>query len=167
MYYILLLKIKKELVITTSRHRWHIKPGTCLYVGRAKKNLFHRIRRHLSKEKKLRWHIDHLTCRGESDVVGYVLIPLESFPSECEIAQRLEALGFERLNFGSSDCRCRGHLLWKEASLDKILKEIKTLEGRDEKNGHSGDVSPFDCKLFNPEDSGKDGSTCPDNHPED
>jgi len=86
--------------------------GYYVYTGRARKNLKARIRRHLKRDKKLRWHIDYLVARGE--VVGLKIYgPGEG--GECELNERAcRATGarpFAR-GFGASDCRCSTHLVY-------------------------------------------------------
>ncbi len=167
MYYILIFEIKKKVTAYISKNTWYIEPGLYLYVGRAKKNLNHRIKRHISKTKKLRWHIDHLTSNKASTVIGYILIPLDSFKSECEIAKELEKYGLNRLKLGATDCRCNGHLLWKESSLDKILKIIKNLEGKNEKDSSHTNINYFSVKLLNHKNPEKNSSPCPNEHSKD
>lgn len=87
------------------------RPGYYAYVGRSKRNLPARLRRYLAREGKRRWwHIDHFL--GASEPVEVWI--LTGSWDECALADRLEALGGSRdglQGFGSSDCRCRGHLL--------------------------------------------------------
>lgn len=83
--------------------------GLYLYAGSAMGGLDQRLRRHLSREKTVRWHIDYLTTvcdRSEA---------YESYPDpvpECGIARTIEACGGipEMAGFGCSDCRCWTHL---------------------------------------------------------
>lgn len=83
--------------------------GTYCYTGSAMGGLDQRLRRHLSKEKKVRWHIDHLTMRADS------MEAWESYPDfigECDLAYEALRLGMIPVHkgFGCSDCRCRTHL---------------------------------------------------------
>lgn len=84
--------------------------GVYFYAGSAKRNLAARIERHSRKAKPLRWHIDYLSVRAE--MIGAMLVPERRVP-ECELAAELLRL-YERAvpGFGSSDCRCRGHLFY-------------------------------------------------------
>ncbi|MDR1863636.1 MAG: DNA/RNA nuclease SfsA [Treponema sp.] len=87
------------------------KKGWYVYSGSAGKNLSARISRHLRKEgKKKHWHIDYLTPYA----AGIKALPIMSCRNlECELAGELERLGGEPLKgFGSSDCRCAGHLFY-------------------------------------------------------
>ncbi len=83
--------------------------GCYCYVGSAMGGLDQRISRHVSKEKKVRWHIDRLTMAADS------VEAFESYPDyvpECELARMAEKAGMEPFadGFGCSDCRCRTHL---------------------------------------------------------
>lgn len=88
------------------------RAGIYLYVGSAQKGLDARIERHGRKDKPLRWHIDYLSV--QADMLGAVLIPGKR-DGECELAAELSNL-FESVvpHFGSSDCRCPGHLFYAE-----------------------------------------------------
>ena len=79
-----------------------------------------RLNRHLSKSKKVRWHIDYLTtvCDGSE--------AYESYPepiSECDLAKLVEKCGGipEMDGFGCSDCDCRTHLF---RASDDVLDRV-------------------------------------------
>lgn len=83
--------------------------GTYVYVGSAMGGLDQRLRRHLTRDKKLRWHVDYLVAVADG-VRAY-----ESYPDpvpECELARLAERCGMEPSvrGFGCSDCRCPTHL---------------------------------------------------------
>ena len=108
--YLLVLELKKETHIVISKKNWFLKPGFYVYVGSAMKNLNSRIKRHLRKNKKKRWHIDYLIEKTAS----IKAIPIRASKKlECEIAQSLSKIAEETvLNFGCSDCNCRTHLFY-------------------------------------------------------
>ncbi len=83
--------------------------GRYCYVGSAMGGLDQRVSRHLSREKKARWHIDSLTMAADS-AEAYESCP-DPIP-ECELARIAEESGMEpwAKGFGCSDCRCRTHL---------------------------------------------------------
>ncbi|MCD6421144.1 MAG: GIY-YIG nuclease family protein, partial [Thaumarchaeota archaeon] len=69
--YLLFLRVKRDLRMRVgSLGVIDFKEGLYVYVGSAQNNLEKRVRRHLSKEKKVRWHIDYLTSSGSVDVVA-------------------------------------------------------------------------------------------------
>lgn len=109
--YILLIEIEEELLLTIGKlGTFQFKPGFYLYVGSARKNLQARINRHLRYDKKLHWHIDYLLTEGE--VTEVILIEENE---ECRIANALRGISevsFPVPGFGSSDCRCPGHLFY-------------------------------------------------------
>lgn len=93
--------------------------GTYCYVGSAMGGLDQRLRRHLSREKVLKWHADYLTSVAD-DVRA-----LESYPDyvpECDLARMAGECGMEPSveGFGCSDCRCRTHLF--RADPDSIAR---------------------------------------------
>jgi Uri superfamily endonuclease len=81
--------------------------GLYLYTGSAKRNMEARIRRHCSKEKRLRWHIDYLLAAPDAEVVE-VQTYIEP---ECDL-NRQSTGRIIVPGFGASDCRmgCGSHL---------------------------------------------------------
>lgn len=81
--------------------------GRYCYTGSARRAFEARIRRHLSADKRLRWHIDYvLTAPG----VRIVEVRRSTQP-ECEL-NRQTAGEIVVAGFGASDCRaaCASHL---------------------------------------------------------
>jgi sugar fermentation stimulation protein A len=86
------------------------KRGVYLYVGSAQKNLRARLARHARRDKPLRWHIDFLS--SQATVLG-AAVYTGSKSRECQLADWLrERFATAAPRFGSSDCRCRGHLFY-------------------------------------------------------
>ena len=83
--------------------------GLYCYAGSAMGGLDQRVGRHLSKEKKMRWHIDRLTVAADS-VEAYESYP--DYVEECTLARMAQECGMEPVfkGFGCSDCRCFSHL---------------------------------------------------------
>lgn len=111
--YALLLALDEEATIAVGKLGTFLFPaGYYLYIGSARGGLFHRLRRHLERRKKLRWHIDYLRQWANVIEVWY-LFSEESL--ECSWAQAAAAMPQAQIpipGFGSSDCRCRSHLLY-------------------------------------------------------
>lgn len=84
--------------------------GYYLYTGSAMNSLQGRLKRHQRKNKTKRWHIDYLIPYLE----GIRFIPVQSSQDiECEISKGIEEISDGCVkDFGSSDCRCPGHLFW-------------------------------------------------------
>ena len=86
----------------------HLPKGDYCYVGSAMGGLDQRLRRHLSHEKSIRWHIDRLTmvCDRMSAYESTLPIP------ECELARIVSSNGGVPAvkGFGCSDCDCYTHL---------------------------------------------------------
>ena len=81
--------------------------GHYIYTGSAKKNLEARIKRHLAKDKKLRWHIDYFLNSPEA-----VITQVKRFTEpECEINQKTQGISLIK-GLGASDCQagCISHL---------------------------------------------------------
>jgi len=87
--------------------RFRFPAGHYLYTGSARRNLIARVRRHLSRDKKRRWHIDYLLSAHAVKVVDVTL----SHDAECLLNQRASGEIIVP-GFGASDCRahCGSHL---------------------------------------------------------
>ncbi len=96
--------------------------GFYTYTGSAMKNLRQRVGRHLRRDKKVRWHIDYLTCSPECEIVDTLLFP-SAEKEECRRNRAIESLLGARAiaqGFGSSDCGdCSAHLLYLGESFSK------------------------------------------------
>lgn len=88
----------------------YFKKGVYIYVGSAKKNIIHRIERHLKIEKTNRWHIDYVRKHCE-------LFKFETFQNknECDLVretiQTFDGICPYR-KLGSSDCKCFSHMIY-------------------------------------------------------
>lgn len=85
------------------------KKGYYAYIGSAMSSLESRIRRHLSRRKRVFWHIDFLLRKAE---IKEILVFESDRKIECEISERLSKKFESIKNFGSSDCRCKSHLFY-------------------------------------------------------
>ncbi len=82
-------------------------PGRYVYTGSARRHLAARLTRHLSRDKRLRWHIDYLLVSPR-----VVVTAIYTFDRpECEV-NRATPGKIPVRGFGASDCRarCGGHL---------------------------------------------------------
>jgi Uri superfamily endonuclease len=84
--------------------------GNYVYVGSGMGGLSQRVERHFRPDKKVKWHIDRLLAVAE--LSGAVLFPSKR-RDECRLARAVLAFPGARAvpGFGSSDCRCPGHLV--------------------------------------------------------
>jgi Uri superfamily endonuclease len=108
--YQLVIRLRVEHVIKVGRlGRFEFPAGYYVYTGSALRGLESRIHRHLSKRKKMRWHIDYLLRYGN-------VIRVERYRgvlSECELGKSVGTLPGSTVlvpGFGSSDCSCATHL---------------------------------------------------------
>lgn len=106
--YRLLIWVERSATIRVGalgEHRF--EAGLYCYTGSARRNPLARLRRHLSHNKRLRWHIDYLLAAGEAQVldVGVFRQP------ECALNQQM-AGQVPVPGLGASDCRdgCGSHL---------------------------------------------------------
>ncbi|MGB9979522.1 GIY-YIG nuclease family protein [Methanobacterium sp.] len=106
------------------------KKGYYVYVGSALNSIDSRIKRHLSKEKKLFWHIDYF-LNSPNSTVDEVILERSPEKWECNVALKISNKGTPIDRFGCSDCKCRSHLFYfktieaaKNACLDSF-NELK------------------------------------------
>ena len=117
--YIIVLRVDRDVEI--SRPSVQVLPkGIYAYVGSAMNSLTGRLKRHLSKGKKVHWHIDQLTEIGEVALVfGFVGKRIERDLSNF-MSGRFEVVK----NFGSSDIDTKGNLFVID-DLPSLLESLK------------------------------------------
>ena len=88
----------------------HLPAGWHVYAGSAQGGLAARLRHHLRPPRRPHWHIDYL--RPHAELVE-VWVAVGRGRRECALAASLATLPGARrwARFGSSDCRCAGHLI--------------------------------------------------------
>ena len=110
--YLLAIFLERRLPVAWRNSEHVFEPGWYIYAGSARGpgGMAARLRRHFRREKKIHWHVDHLTTSGQ--VVAACAFPGRG---ECELAQHLArslSVTSGPKGFGSSDCRrCRSHLV--------------------------------------------------------
>ena len=108
-------------------------PGMYLYFGSALNGLNGRIQRHLRREKKVHWHIDHLTSLASIEEVWWTN---DGRNWECGWANETAGLPTRRVwsiaGFGSSDCGCSSHLhgFDSASNLDSVRRQLQHVCGR-------------------------------------
>lgn len=108
--YLLAISVKKEIRLKIgSLGIRKFDRGLYVYVGSAQKKLEKRIMRHMRRNKRKFWHIDHLLSNENTEIVKAFYKEVES-TWECKIASKLCEIGFPVNGFGSSDCQCKSHL---------------------------------------------------------
>ena len=109
--YLLLLELPGRLDATVRGGReYRLEAGLYAYVGSARGpgGLASRLRRHAVESSRKHWHVDYLVphadLKGALEVGG-------TDRRECGWASWVGSTGAECVaGFGSSDCRCAGHL---------------------------------------------------------
>lgn len=93
--------------------------GWYVYVGSAMNSIVPRIKRHLSDDKKMHWHIDYL-LKSNNCEIREVLFCISEKKVECELAEHISenSIGIKR--FGCSDCNCNSHLFYFSRKRDAI-----------------------------------------------
>jgi Uri superfamily endonuclease len=106
------------------RRGWHV------YIGSARgPGGFARVSRHrhlaLSRDRTPRWHVDHLLL-SPSFVLRHVVYGSTEEDLECALAR---ALGGRQIpSFGSGDCSCGSHLLYRPSDpLGEVMEAMSSL----------------------------------------
>ena len=109
--YQLFIKVTKEVDLKIGKLKRFIFPiGFYVYTGSAKTNIGKRIERHLSRKKKLHWHIDYLLNNDAVEIID----TKKSEMTECSLNKKTKGTIIVE-GFGSSDCNlyCRNHLKYE------------------------------------------------------
>jgi len=109
--YCLLLRLKEDCTIPVGALGPTIfKAGYYTYIGSALSSIENRVKRHLRKRKRFRWHIDYLLGSPQAQVRGLGYIETKR-RLECQFSKRImHPSKFSQKKFGSSDCKCLSHL---------------------------------------------------------
>ena len=108
--YCLIIEVDEtsEIKIGKKLGKIQFEKGFYVYVGSAMNSLESRLKRHLSEEKKMHWHIDYLLKKAEIVDIIYN----ENKKVECELSQYLASKTEGIDDFGCSDCKCESHLYY-------------------------------------------------------
>ena len=123
--YQLTIQVKQDSIIQIGKLGvFQFPAGYYVYTGSAKRNLEARLKRHLSKTKTLKWHIDYLLDASEVEITH---VTRWTAP-ECEVNQQ----GQGRVlipHFGATDCHagCGSHLKYLGQSTALSTLAISTL----------------------------------------
>jgi Uri superfamily endonuclease len=129
--YCLIIKLSQKSRIKIGK-LWEIdfKKGYYVYIGSALNSIDSRIKRHLSKEKKLFWHIDYL-LNSPNSALEEVILERSPEKWECNVAMEISKKGIHTNRFGCSDCKCSSHLFYfknKESAKNACLGSFKKLK---------------------------------------
>ena len=110
--YCILINLKDESAISIGKiGKTGFQKGYYAYVGSALNSLEGRIKRHISSDKKLYWHIDYFLAHKNTEIVE-ILYAIDNQKWECKLANNI-AIGCVGVNkFGCSDCKCDSHLFY-------------------------------------------------------
>jgi Uri superfamily endonuclease len=104
----------------------NFKKGYYVYVGSALNSLESRLRRHLSINKKIFWHVDYLLDNEDSKLVD-IVFAVDNRKWECELAAEISNSGNEILGFGCSDCKCSSHLFHFDDLEESVNAAVESL----------------------------------------
>ena len=127
--YVLIFHLSRDVAVAVGRlGELVFQTGWYGYVGSGKSGVEARVRRHLRSHDRPHWHLDYLLPLGQptTAVIGYTDDSLE-----CPLAHRLEQRCQVISRFGSSDCRCPGHLFHspEQSSLENAAVQGMTALG--------------------------------------
>lgn len=113
--YHLLIHLPQDTKISVGKlGSFDFPAGYYVYTGSALGGLESRISRHRRREKRLHWHIDYLLQHGSIlDVITHET----KKRLECRFNRNILSLSDSKIlvkGFGSSDCKCKSHLVYFE-----------------------------------------------------
>lgn len=120
--YCLLINVENTQKIKIGKKLGEIEfeRGYYVYVGSAMNSLESRLKRHLSDEKKLHWHVDYLLKNSKiTDIIFN-----ENKKVECELSKYLASKTSYITDFGCSDCNCESHLYYFK-NRNEAIEHIK------------------------------------------
>jgi Uri superfamily endonuclease len=130
-YCLVMVFAKRRTLRIGRRGSAEFPPGTYVYTGSAMNGLAGRLTRHLTRRKKLRWHIDYLLASPDARVKG-ILTYRPAPGQECRRNRVVAGLPGARTvmqKFGASDCRggCAAHLYFfpKTQSPGRISRALE------------------------------------------
>ena len=130
--YVLFIDVFRDFSFFAGRLKdLYFKKGFYCYIGRARRGLGARVKRHLGKTKNIFWHIDYLLS-SEYARVSEIRISIED--QECQTAKTLIKAGYDFIKkFGCSDCNCKSHLFFVRKNTDRLksLLERKGFKNAD------------------------------------
>ncbi len=118
---------KKTIKIGKKLGKIQFEKGYYVYVGSAMNSLMARIKRHLSDDKKLHWHVDYLLKHSE---ITEIIYNESTKKIECELSQFISSKTDGITNFGCSDCNCETHLYYfenKNKAIECVLDAYNSL----------------------------------------
>ena len=94
----------------------HLQPGFYVYVGSAfgPGGLKARIAHHCRKPTRPHWHIDYLASALKLTEIWYTCDPVHREHQWAGTILKIRGASVPLADFGSSDCRCRSHLIYFE-----------------------------------------------------
>ncbi len=101
-----------------------LRAGYYAYAGSARQGLRSRLRHHLTAGGKRRhWHVDYLRQVAEP---LYALVWRGNNADECSLSRAAARVAAETVkDFGSSDCRCGGHLHYFREDPRELLRGLR------------------------------------------
>ncbi|WP_295723303.1 DUF123 domain-containing protein [uncultured Methanobrevibacter sp.] len=140
--YCLIINLKEKSTIKIgSLGKINFDKGCYIYIGSAMNSIIARIKRHLSDDKKLHWHIDYLLKDQNSEIID-VIFTISTKKLECKLSEFINKKSNNKIDkFGSSDCNCESHLYY--------FKKIKNAKIECINAYQNNNMSYFDLKYFN------------------
>lgn len=120
-YTLIINKKKKETLKIGALGKIEFKKGYYTYTGSAMNSLIPRLKRHLSTNKKLHWHIDYLLKNAKIEEIIFTDSPKKI---ECQIAKKINKQNNNIEKFGCGDCNCISHLTYFKTKKETI-KTVK------------------------------------------
>lgn len=119
--YVLVLRLTNRKQINIGRlGNFSLRPGYYVYVGSAfgPGGLSARLHHHLRPVRRGHWHVDHLRKVAQVEQIWYAEQETRREHEWAALLEAMPGMSIAILGFGSSDCRCQGHLFYASAKPD-------------------------------------------------
>ncbi|AFZ70524.1 hypothetical protein Calag_0782 [Caldisphaera lagunensis DSM 15908] len=126
--YIIVFRVNDYINLIINKNEFIIDKGYIIYIGSAGNGLNNRLRRHLTKNKKLRWHIDYVTNnKSVEPSIIYYKEGLYGVKIEDELSSLFYSKFLKIDNLGATDSKMP-HMYYSN-NIKEILKIIYKLDG--------------------------------------
>lgn len=138
--YLCIIELARDIQVSVCGKTIKINPGTYIYVGSSRRPglALARILRHLSRVKRIHWHIDYITTNEYSNIIGFILVRSSVEDCEKQLTDLLLKNQFPFIKgFGASDKHVEPSHLFKcslveDECIEHLYDLLEKVEGIEE-----------------------------------
>lgn len=141
--YVLVLRLSSSTRVEIGKlGRFDLRPGYYCYVGSAfgPGGVFSRLAHHFRPVGRPHWHVDHLRKVARVEEAWYAVHERKREHQWAAVLSRTPNASIAIPRFGSSDCRCPGHLVYVR-TLPATRRFARSVGARPVRAGPGGIIS--------------------------